>query len=467
MPATTAQCKSHASSHLGSNSMICKGYALTIVESYFGHRFVAKLCARYLGTLFSCPEIPLSSTASSTRTPSLVYFIAYALYLARLPSSVVFYALHLLLCLHIRFPTVQASSGHQLFLAAFIIASKLTCDSGYTLKSWYYIAQRIFTLHDIDQMEHEMCRDLDWRFRINPKDLTAFELIVHGHYGYIWPSPDNEGYEDDNALNAQPALISCSLNTKKRPLGNHDNPRPVKESKRSSLDDDNDDNDDYDCSSSPTPLPPKSTTAAEPSPPPKEEPEEEPKCSKPKPIPQPDPKLKQEPIDEPEEDEDELEPLPPSLIPEINHELAAAKSMRNTNEPRLNRSQTDKPKAGPLNKLIAQLDTAELVASGLSESRCHRHSWTVTFAGALDDIPPPPRAPVVSEPPHVVCIDASAPQEGPQVIRITSPPAPAPAPVVAAPVVSEPPHVIRIGGSAPQEGPQVIRVTSPPVPAPV
>ncbi|KAG8727250.1 hypothetical protein FRC11_013618, partial [Ceratobasidium sp. 423] len=136
------------------------------------------------------------------------------------------------------------------------------------------------------------------------------------HYGYIWPSPDNKGYKDDNALNTQPALISCSLNTKKRPLGDHDDPHPMKESKRSSLDD-NDDNDDYDCSSSPTPLPPKSTTAAEPisllfialSPPPKEEPEEEPKCSKPKPIPQLDPKLKQEPIDEPEEDKDELEPL--------------------------------------------------------------------------------------------------------------------------------------------------------------
>ncbi|KAG8739602.1 hypothetical protein FRC11_000638 [Ceratobasidium sp. 423] len=462
MPATTAQCKSHASSHLGSNSMICKGYVLTIVEPYFGHGFVAKLCARYLKTLFSCPEIPLSSTASSTRTPSLVYFIAYALYLARLPSSVIFYALHLLL--------FQASSSHRLFLAAFIITSKLTCDSSYTLKSWYYIAQRIFTLHNIDQMEREMCCDLNWHFRINPKDLTAFELIVHRHYGYIWPSPDNEGYEDDNALNTQPALISHSLNTKKRPLGDHDDPCPVKESKRSSLDDDNDndnDNDDYDCSSSPTPGPPKSTTATEPSPLPKEEPEEEPKHSKPKPIPQPDPKLKQEPIDKPKEDEDELEPLPPSLIPEINRELAAAKSMRNTNEPRLNRSQTDKPKAGPLNKLIAQLDTAELVTSGLSESRCHHCSWTVTFAIALDNIPPPPRAPVMSEPPHVVRIDASAPQEGPQVIRITAPPAPAPAPVVAAPVVSEPPHVIHIGGSAPQEGPQVICVTSPPVPTPV
>ncbi|KAG8727935.1 hypothetical protein FRC11_012166, partial [Ceratobasidium sp. 423] len=349
MPATTAQCKSHASSHLRSNSMICKGYSLTIVEPYFGHRFVAKLCTRYLKTLFSCPEIPLSLTASSTRTPSLVYFIAYTLYLARLPLSVIFF---------------QASSGHRPFLAAFIIASKLTCDSGYTLKSWYYIAQRIFTLHNIDQMEHKMCCDLDWHFRINPEDLTAFELIVCRHYGYIWPSLDNEGYKDDNALNAQPALISHSLNTKKRPLGNHDDPHPVKESKCSSLDDDNNDDDDNDdCSSSPTPLPPKSTTATEPSPLPKEEPEEEPKCSKPKPIPQPDPKLKQEPINKPKEDEDELEPLPPSLIPKINCELVAAKSTHNTNEPCLNRSQTNKPKASPLNKPIAQLDTAELVTS--------------------------------------------------------------------------------------------------------
>ncbi|KAG8727797.1 hypothetical protein FRC11_012432 [Ceratobasidium sp. 423] len=231
----------------------------------------------------------------------------------------------------------------------------------------------------------------------------------------------------------------------------------MKESKRSSLDDDDDDdddNDDYDCSSSPTPGPPKSTTATEPSPPPKEEPEEEPKCSKLKPIPQPDPKLKQEPVNEPKEDEDELEPLPPLLIPEINHELAAAKSI-------------------PLNKPIAQLDTVELVASGRAQPvgviriQVPLLLLDCNLCKHTRQHPPPPHAPVVSEPPHVVHIDASAPQEGPQVICVTSPPAPAPAPVVAAPVISEPPLVIRIGGSAPQEGPQVIRVTSPPVPAPV
>ncbi|KAG8690087.1 hypothetical protein FRC11_013919 [Ceratobasidium sp. 423] len=77
-------------------------------------------------------------------------------------------------------------------------------------------------------------------------------------------------------------------------------------------------------------------------------------------------------------------------------------------------------------------------------------------------------APLVYKPPHVIHIGALASQEGPQVIHVTSPPAP----VVAAPVASEPPHVVRIGSSSPQEGPQVICVTSPivapalPVPVP-
>ncbi|KDN32960.1 hypothetical protein RSAG8_13953, partial [Rhizoctonia solani AG-8 WAC10335] len=85
----------------------------------------------------------------------------------------------------------------------------------------------------------------------------------------------------------------------------------------------------------------------------------------------------------------------------------------------------------------------------------------------LASLPPPTIVappPLPASEPHIIRIGTSVPQEGPQVICVTSPSLPpiaAPTSVVVAPPVSEPPHVVCIGGSAPQEGPPVICVTSP------
>ncbi|KAJ7762696.1 hypothetical protein B0H14DRAFT_2162985, partial [Mycena olivaceomarginata] len=61
-----------------------------------------------------------------------------------------------------RFPTAGGSSGGRLFISAFMIASKVICDDSYSNKSWSMVAPEIFTLPEINQMEHEMCNYLDW-----------------------------------------------------------------------------------------------------------------------------------------------------------------------------------------------------------------------------------------------------------------------------------------------------------------
>ncbi|KAG8735042.1 hypothetical protein FRC12_018241, partial [Ceratobasidium sp. 428] len=85
---------------------------------------------------------------------------------------------------------------------------------------------------------------------------------------------------------------------------------------------------------------------------------------------------------------------------------------------------------------------------------------------------------VKPEPLQVVRVGGGTRPSTPQVIRVTSPrqdtvlPTPSvstPTPVVPAPVsviAAEPPQIVRVGTSGPQEGPQVIRVTSPRVEAP-
>ncbi|KAF9232462.1 hypothetical protein BU15DRAFT_30276, partial [Melanogaster broomeanus] len=63
--------------------------------------------------------------------------------------SVTFAALVLLQCLEACFLTAHGSSGHRLFVSAFMLASKVIHDDAYLNKSWSIIAQRMFQLRDL------------------------------------------------------------------------------------------------------------------------------------------------------------------------------------------------------------------------------------------------------------------------------------------------------------------------------
>ncbi|KAG1869335.1 hypothetical protein DFJ58DRAFT_631955, partial [Suillus subalutaceus] len=71
-----------------------------------------------------------------------------------------FAALILLQRLKARFPIAWGSSGHRLFMSAFMLASKVICDDTYSNKSWSIVVQGMFQLREINQMEHKMCQYL-------------------------------------------------------------------------------------------------------------------------------------------------------------------------------------------------------------------------------------------------------------------------------------------------------------------
>jgi hypothetical protein len=48
------------------------------------------------------------------------------------------------------FPTAKWSSGHRLFILAFMLASKIICDDTYSNKSWCIVGQGMFTLREIN-----------------------------------------------------------------------------------------------------------------------------------------------------------------------------------------------------------------------------------------------------------------------------------------------------------------------------
>ena len=147
--------------------------------------------------LFACPDLPPPSTANPPApSPPLALFIAYALHRTRLHTSVTFAALYLLQRLKARFPAARGSSGHRLFISAFMIASKVICDDTYSNKSWSIVGQGMFLLRELNQMEREMCSYLEWQLNIEPEALKEFEAKVRrdfkgqGPYPtYVLPSP--------------------------------------------------------------------------------------------------------------------------------------------------------------------------------------------------------------------------------------------------------------------------------------
>ncbi|TFK87515.1 hypothetical protein K466DRAFT_490729, partial [Polyporus arcularius HHB13444] len=141
---------------------------------------------------------PSRSTATVPPAPSppLANFIAYALHRTRLHTSVTFAALYLLQSLKIRFPDACGTSGHRLFISAFVIASKVICDGTYSTKSWSIVGQGMFPLQMINNMEREMCSRLRWQLNVDPSALEEFEQQVRCNFKglgpyltYVLPSP--------------------------------------------------------------------------------------------------------------------------------------------------------------------------------------------------------------------------------------------------------------------------------------
>ena len=94
-----------------------------------------------------------------------------------------FAALLLLQRLKTRFPAARGSSGHRLFISAFMISSKVICDDTYSNQSWGIVAQKMFALKEINQMEREMCGYLEWNLNVAGDEVADFEKRVRAEFG--------------------------------------------------------------------------------------------------------------------------------------------------------------------------------------------------------------------------------------------------------------------------------------------
>ncbi|KAF7795930.1 hypothetical protein EIP86_007097, partial [Pleurotus ostreatoroseus] len=70
-----------------------------------------------------------------------------------------------------------------------MLASKVICEDTYSNKSWSIVAQSMFALREINQMEREMCSYLEWQLNVDPMELHDFEKKGQGPYpSYDLPS---------------------------------------------------------------------------------------------------------------------------------------------------------------------------------------------------------------------------------------------------------------------------------------
>jgi Cyclin, N-terminal domain len=159
-------------------------------DPYHRQELSAKLCARFVSHLFAYPDMPPPPALPSTiQTLRLDHFIAYALHCTQLHSSVTFATLYLLQRLKACLPAAKGSSGHHLFISAFMLSSKIICDDTYTNKLWCIVSRGMFTLPEINQMEREMCSYLDWQFNVDPTTLHDFQARVQLDFTYPGPYP--------------------------------------------------------------------------------------------------------------------------------------------------------------------------------------------------------------------------------------------------------------------------------------
>jgi hypothetical protein len=70
-----------------------------------------------------------------------------------------------------------------------MFTSKVICDDTYSNKSWRIVAQGMFTLREVNQMEREMCNYLDWELTIDNPILSNFEEMVRRDFRGPGPYP--------------------------------------------------------------------------------------------------------------------------------------------------------------------------------------------------------------------------------------------------------------------------------------
>ncbi|KAH9928944.1 uncharacterized protein B0H18DRAFT_874492, partial [Fomitopsis serialis] len=111
-------------------------------------------------------------------------------------------------------PRPPPAVGHKIFLAAFIVASKIICERSYKNSVFvkWMTSERLskalwITETDLLQLERVFCAALGWSLHVDNKILATFTRNVKSHYAGEGPYPV---YAAGISSSKMPAPVSSS-----------------------------------------------------------------------------------------------------------------------------------------------------------------------------------------------------------------------------------------------------------------
>ena len=107
-------------------------------------------------------------------------FLGRVIQSTKISGSTIITALVLINRLKVLNPSCKGSgsSGHRLLLASILIASKTMSDDTFDNKSWAKASDGFFDLDQVNQMEKEFLKYLDYRVFVSPGEWTSFARTI-------------------------------------------------------------------------------------------------------------------------------------------------------------------------------------------------------------------------------------------------------------------------------------------------
>lgn len=147
----------------------------------------ALICSRFIVHLFRCRP---SDSEGEVDYDGLAGFISRVIFAARSSPAVPAFAMMLLQRLRLRHPMSSGDLGHSLFFISYMVASKVMDDEHYSAASWAALSLGEFSIEDINRMERNMCRGLDWGLTVRGSSLCNFQGVIGQEFSQAGPYSD-------------------------------------------------------------------------------------------------------------------------------------------------------------------------------------------------------------------------------------------------------------------------------------
>ena len=158
-------------------------YQATIDIPSSNYDEMATTCVRIVTWLFPHPQSLKLSSGGANHGYSLYHFFLHILRKTRTQTMVMITTLLLLLRFRRRRTHGFGYSRRRLFITALMIASKTLCDTTYSNRAWVIAADHLFTLQEINGMERQFCREMEWTLTVTSTELFTFIHMLHAHFG--------------------------------------------------------------------------------------------------------------------------------------------------------------------------------------------------------------------------------------------------------------------------------------------